>query len=955
MAHSRLLASAVVATLGLVVPSILWAQPVVPPQKSAQNAVQFSGTWLMTAEGDADDYWIYLVRPGGRSQDFNLDEEDINVEIVETGAWTLRIGIESNPDDCGPVVVCDPAFVVSIEERQPNVFYVLVRRPTESGVEATFIFRPGCGTLMPPLQQAIPTFQCTFSDVCLFTWGEVASCTGIPLVSYTPPVSVGAISPGIPHQSSFIARKTVWHVSDTAPSFPLCEVFQGPIVPGSGAANDFSLNRNRACGGLGKVTGSLQGQSGGLRELKAYAAVNSNGYPKAVVDATSLVADDGQVVHTMAGAADLLFFRRDTALPDELLPHVARFNYTVHGDVTKTSSDAIAAGGSFIRGAGRFCERNGSPCSADFGHWRGPAETTRNETFSFEFKTGADLLVAMELVAAASAVSDRASSAARFSAAVAANFDATATLVGIQLFEGTIANPGPEVHDFTIESRSGEDYNQFVGAPAGPAVYAYQGAAFTFCGYGCPEDSPINWQQERVIASLTFDAPLPPNLPPTDILSSPGAPKLIAWTIGDALGFFHFSSAAGDTLTGLPEDGVPPLVLSTNASGDILNYVMSTVVRGSQVAITNPPFPCPECGSDIAAIAAVNIDNDEREWDAGTATPGQWTSLATVPPAPPYQISGEVVDANGTPVTGVTVTLTGPGGSSVLTGQDGTYLFTNLAAGNYTVVPALAGDTFAPLSRVFPNLANSKSGSANRFVVDVATFTRYFAEGATNSFFDTSLALLNATARTAHITLEMLRSDGGVISHTVTLGPRRRATVNPKTRPGLSDAAFSTVVTSDVPVIVDRTMRWDSRGYGSHAETSIAAPATTWYLAEGATHSGFDLFYLLQNATDTNALVEITYLRPAPAPPVGQAIHRGAAQPRSTSGSISEGDELSATDVSAIVTVTNNVPIIVERAMYLDDPASRSAPATPAPASPRRRRNGSWPKAPPAPSSTSSC
>ena len=144
----------------------------------------------------------------------------------------------------------------------------------------------------------------------------------------------------------------------------------------------------------------------------------------------------------------------------------------------------------------------------------------------------------MELVAAASAVSDRASSAPRFSAAVAANFDATATLVGIQLFEGTIANPGPEVHDFTIESRSGEDYNQFVGAPAGPAVYAYQGAAFTFCGYGCPEDNPINWQQERIIASLTFDAPLPPNLPPTDILSSPGAPKLIAWTIGDALGFF---------------------------------------------------------------------------------------------------------------------------------------------------------------------------------------------------------------------------------------------------------------------------------------------------------------------------------------------------------------------------------------------------------------------------------
>ena len=41
------------------------------------------------------------------------------------------------------------------------------------------------------------------------------------------------------------------------------------------------------------------------------------------------------------------------------------------------------------------------------------------------------------------------------------------------------------------------------------------------------------------------------------------------------------------------------------------------------------------------------------------------------------------------------------------------------------------------------------------------------------------------------------------------------------------------------------------RAYGSHAETSIAAPSTTWHLAEGATHGAFDLFYLLQNPGDT--------------------------------------------------------------------------------------------------------
>ena len=51
----------------------------------------------------------------------------------------------------------------------------------------------------------------------------------------------------------------------------------------------------------------------------------------------------------------------------------------------------------------------------------------------------------------------------------------------------------------------------------------------------------------------------------------------------------------------------------------------------------------------------------------------------------------------------------------------------------------------------------------------------------------------------------------------------------------------------------------------------------------------------------------------------------------------------------------HDLPIIVERAMYLDRPGSCSRPATKAPASPRRRRSGSWPKARRGRSSTCSC
>lgn len=42
--------------------------------------------------------------------------------------------------------------------------------------------------------------------------------------------------------------------------------------------------------------------------------------------------------------------------------------------------------------------------------------------------------------------------------------------------------------------------------------------------------------------------------------------------------------------------------------------------------------------------------------------------------------------------------------------------------------------------------------------------------------------------------------------------------------------------------VVDLAARQPSGGpYGSHAERAVAAPAMTWYFAEGTTHSGLDL------------------------------------------------------------------------------------------------------------------
>jgi hypothetical protein len=118
-------------------------------------------------------------------------------------------------------------------------------------------------------------------------------------------------------------------------------------------------------------------------------------------------------------------------------------------------------------------------------------------------------------------------------------------------------------------------------------------------------------------------------------------------------------------------------------------------------------------------------------------------------------------------------------------------------------------------------------------------------------------------------------------------------------------------------------MTWGVGAYGSHAETAVHAPSTTWYLAEGATGWRFSLFYLLQNPSDTAADVEVSYLRGASDPVLVRTYTVPARQRRTIwvdEEQFPEGSglkPLEATDVSASIRSANNVPIIVERSMYM--------------------------------------
>ena len=157
-------------------------------------------------------------------------------------------------------------------------------------------------------------------------------------------------------------------------------------------------------------------------------------------------------------------------------------------------------------------------------------------------------------------------------------------------------------------------------------------------------------------------------------------------------------------------------------------------------------------------------------------------------------------------------------------------------------------------------------------------FTRYLAEGATGTFFDSG-SRCSTRRGPGHRAPALPARSGAELQQLLPLPPALAARRSTRRRSPASRAtSFSTVIESDQSVVVDRTMTWDGTGIGSHAETSIEAGVDTWYLAEGATGGTFDLYYLLQNPNP--AAASVTHHLPAAlGAPLVEDLHRRPAQP----------------------------------------------------------------------------
>ena len=179
------------------------------------------------------------------------------------------------------------------------------------------------------------------------------------------------------------------------------------------------------------------------------------------------------------------------------------------------------------------------------------------------------------------------------------------------------------------------------------------------------------------------------------------------------------------------------------------------------------------------------------------------------------------------------------------------------------------------------------------------------------------MSLANPSATPAAAVLTLDRRDGQRIRHPIDLAAEGSAAIDLGAVPGLESADVSVSVESDRPIGVERSMTWgDSWGtYGSHAERAAPAPSPTWFLAEGSTVLGFDLFYLLQNPQATTTRATVRFLLPS-----GSTVTRAYDLPPGSRTTIYVNDiaGLDETDVSGDVSA--DAPIVVERSMYRSYP-----------------------------------
>jgi len=361
--------------------------------------------------------------------------------------------------------------------------------------------------------------------------------------------------------------------------------------------------------------------------------------------------------------------------------------------------------------------------------------------------------------------------------------------------------------------------------------------------------------------------------------------------------------------------------------------------------------PQPYSGPDIKFDQSFLVDTLWTYSDRWAMVAAPWSVSVSKPPAvsagQTFSVSAQVSYSGSSPLDGQytadnpTATLQAPTGKYRVTsgppGQPlgGLYDTGSQGTASWTV-KALAGGNTDDLEVVAHGLVQGttpaygrytdwiggegSTGSAPTFVptsrtwghdsvgVSAGSKTWYLAEGSTNGAFETWVLVQNPNSSAADVSLTYMTASGPIPGPSVVIPADSRKTFN------VADAvpgewSVSTMVTSNVPVVAERSMYWGNRK-GGHDSVGVSAGSQTWYLAEGCTKGGFETWVLVQNPNPAPAKVTLSYMTAS-----GKAGGPTVTIPANSRQTFNVADAVPG-QWSVSTMVSADRPVVAERSVY---------------------------------------
>ncbi len=184
--------------------------------------------------------------------------------------------------------------------------------------------------------------------------------------------------------------------------------------------------------------------------------------------------------------------------------------------------------------------------------------------------------------------------------------------------------------------------------------------------------------------------------------------------------------------------------------------------------------------------------------------------------------------------------------------------------------------------------------------------TWYLAEGYTGGGFEEYVLLQNPGQSASDATLFFMDRTGTSAIRNYTVAGRSRFTV--PVGDVLPGSEVSVRVSADAPLAVERAMYWNGRSEG-HASIGTPSPDGDWYLPDCCTAGGFETWVQVQNPTDGEHRVTMTFMEPS-----GKTTERSYTLAPRSRFTVDTGTVLPSAEFS--VSADADGPVIVEKSVY---------------------------------------